>query len=102
MPFEFGKGENYVETASAAGPNPYDDGSPPSISVPDVVSVEDVISVEITGGFVAAEESVSGNTVTYRVYEDNGAAADDPLGEIQSGETTDLSGETVTVTVQGV
>jgi len=97
MPVDQFKASPRVETRSVAGTGDYQTDTKPTVTVSDLVNIAKTISVEITGGYKANAVSSDGNTVTYAVYEDAGAAGE--LAEVSN--TTDLSGETVTVSAEG-
>lgn len=97
MPVDQFKSGPRVEARSVAGTGDYQSGSQPTVTVPELINIEETISVEITGGYKANAVSVSGNTVTYAVYQSAGSAA--AFAEVS--DATDLSGETVTVTAEG-
>ena len=65
--------------------------------IPDVPNIKAVIAAQITGGFVAIVDSISTAGVKVKVFESG--VADAALGELNAA--TNLSGETLTLTVIG-
>lgn len=89
-----------LATYEAAGPASYDATNNLVITFSELKGIVAVIASSITGGYKADNISVSGNAVTIIVeYFDYDLAGDGTAIEIP--DATDLSGETVRVTVIG-
>jgi len=58
-----------------------------TVDISDLVQIEERLSVSASGGYVAGIDSVDGNTVTYKLYDQTGADGD-PLDEVESLNTT--------------
>jgi hypothetical protein len=85
---------------TVAGPASYLAAAPPTIVFSDLSQVEDVISLHMEGGFIASNEGVVGQTLTFRIRAQDGTPADDAaLREITDVENR--SGENIVAVAVG-
>ena len=99
LPPARGQGPGYrLAVVGVSGPSSYSAGGF-TVSIPELRRVVAAI-VQASGGYKAEVASVSGNTVTVKVYYyDYDASADGPAVEVPDG--TDLSGVTFTIVAIG-
>jgi len=79
--------------ASVAGPNPYDDGSRPTMTFNDLRQIDNIGDCSIQcsdGAYIAKPVSISNNVLTFLVLQGNAGANT----EVAVGDTINMSGIT--------
>jgi hypothetical protein len=97
-----GKFENgaLLVRETVAGPASYLAGTPPTIVFSDLSQVDAVISLDMEGGFIASNEGLVGQILTFRIRGQDATPADDAAKrEITDAENR--SGENITAVAVG-
>jgi hypothetical protein len=85
---------------TVAGPVSYATATPPTIVFSDLSQVEEVIALHMEAGFVASNEGLVDQTLTFRIRAQEATATDDdPFREITDGQNR--SGEDIVAVAVG-
>jgi hypothetical protein len=97
-----GKFENgmVLVRETVAGPAVYATADPPTIVFSDLSQVDAVISLEMEDGWIASDEGLVGQTLTFRIRGDDATPVDDdPLREVADGQNR--SGQNIVAVAVG-